>query len=104
MSLDYPFYEELCRRKHRAAWWWLIGDRFYYLGLLPALFALPATGLALLAGAFGFGWHWSRLAALAFVAGVIVFVIGGALKQRAYTLAERDGISAAEVYSRGAGQ
>ena len=27
MSLDYPFYEQLVRRRHRAAWWWLAGDR-----------------------------------------------------------------------------
>jgi hypothetical protein len=67
VSLDYPFYEELVRRGRRAAWWWLVGDRLYYLCVLPAMLAVPGTGIALLAGLFGFGWGW--LVAAVFVAG-----------------------------------
>jgi hypothetical protein len=102
VSLDYPYYEELCRRKHRAAWWWLVGDRLYYLGLLPAMLAVPGAGVALLAGLLGFGWHWLLSTVVVFVVGAVVFVVGGSLKGHAYTLAERDGISSAEVYQRGA--
>ena len=102
MSLDYPYYEELCRRKHRAAWWWLVGDRLYYLGLLPALLTVPGAVVALVAGFLGFGWHWLVVAAVTFPTGAVVFVIGSSLKGHAYTLAERDGISAAEVYAHGA--
>ena len=77
MSLDYPYYEELCRRKHRAAWWWLVGDRLYYLGLLPAMLAVPGAGVAILAGLLGFGWHWLLAAVFVFPVGVVVFVVGG---------------------------
>jgi hypothetical protein len=93
VSLDYPFYEELVRRGHRAAWWWLVGDRLYYLGLLPALLAVPGTGVALLAGLFDFGWGWLVAGAVTFVVGAAVFVAGAYLKQHAYVLAERDGIA-----------
>lgn len=93
MSLDYPFYQELVRRGHRAAWWWLVGDRLYYLGLLPAMLAVPGTGIALLAGLFGFGWGWLVAAAVTFVVGAAVFVIGASLKRYAYDLAGRDGIT-----------
>ena len=102
VSLDYPYYEELCRRKHQAAWWWLVGDRLYYLGLLPAMLAVPGAGVALVVGLLGFGWHWLMLAAVTFPVGAVVFVVGASLKGHAYTLAERDGISSAEVYARGA--
>lgn len=102
MSLDYPYYEELCRRKHRAAWWWLVGDRLYYLGLLPAMLAAPGAGISLVIGLLGFGWHWLLFTVVVFVVGAAVFVVGGSLKGHAYTLAERDGISSAEVYQRGA--
>ncbi|MFO0969211.1 MAG: hypothetical protein U0793_26955 [Gemmataceae bacterium] len=101
MSLDYPYYEELCRRKHRAAWWWIIGDRLYYLGLLPALCSVAGEAAALLAGLLGYGWGWLLAALGTFIAGVAVFFIGGFLKAHAYKLGERDGISAGEVYDRG---
>ncbi len=101
MSLDYPYYEELVRQQHRAAWWWIIGDRLYYLGLLPAMLAVPGAGFAPIAGLFGNGWHWVVLAAGTFVGGVMVFFLGSSLKRHAYTLGERDGISAIEVYNRG---
>lgn len=34
MSLDFPFFEELRKRRHPAAKWWRLGDGLYYLGLL----------------------------------------------------------------------
>lgn len=102
MSLDYPYYQELCRRKHRAAWWWLVGDRLYYLGLLPAALAVPGAVLSIIAGLSGIGWYWLLVDLGTFAGGTAVFVVGSLLKGRAYTLAERDGISAAEVYERGA--
>lgn len=102
MSLDYPYYEELCRRKHRAAWWWIVGDRLYYLGLLPAMVAAPGAVVALVAGLLGLGWRWLVLALITFPIGAAVLVLGASLKGHAYTLAERDGISSAEVYQRGA--
>ena len=105
MSLDYPYYKELCRRKHRAAWWWLVGDRLYYLGLLPAVAAVSGGGVALVAWLLGLGEHYLTLAVLAavvFPGGAVVFCVGASLKRHAYSLAERDGISSAEVYQRGA--
>ena len=93
MSLDYPFYEEFVRRGHRAAWWWLVGDRLDYLGLLPAMLAVPGTGIALLAGLFGFGWGWLVAVMGVFAIGAAVFVAGASLKQHASALAERDGIT-----------
>ena len=92
MSLDYPFYEELCRRKHRAAWWWLIGDRLYYLGLLPAMMSVAGAVCGVLVGLFGRGWIWLLIAVCTFAPGLIVFFIGASLKAHSYDLAERDGI------------
>lgn len=100
MSLDYPYYEELCRRKHRAAWCWLVGDRLYYLGLLPAVMAIAVVPIVLVAGLLGYGWSHLITTIVVFVAGVAVFVVGAWLKGRAYTLAEREGILAADVYRR----
>lgn len=102
MSLDYPYYQELCRRKHRAAWWWLVGDRLYYLGLLPAMLAVPGVALSVGVGLLGFGWHWLVIAAITFVIGAVLSFAGSSLKRQAYVLAERDGISSTEVYARGA--
>jgi hypothetical protein len=105
VSLDYPYYEELRRQGHRAAWWWLVGDRLYYFGLLPAVLALPAAAVLFVAWLLGLGEHYltvAGLAALTFPVAVLVFVVGSSAKRHAYTLAERDGISAAEVYARGA--
>ena len=102
MSLDYPFYEELCRLKHRGAKWWMIGDRLYYLGLISAMVAVSGAGPALVAGLFGEEWHWLWMAFGGFLLGVLVFIVGASLKVYAYRLAERDGISFAEVYERAA--
>ncbi len=105
MSLDYPFYEELCRRKHRAARWWLIGDRLYYLGLYSAILAFAGAGVAGgvvgILGLRGIGLHWFWAALGTFVGGAVVCFVGACLKGHAYSLAERDGISSAEVYRRG---
>jgi hypothetical protein len=102
VSLDYPYYEELCRLNHRAAWWWLVGDRLYYLDLLPAMLAVPGAGVVVVAGLFGAGWRWLLSGVAVFVVGVVVFFVGGSFKGQAYAIAERDGISSAEVYARGA--
>ena len=105
MSLDYPYYEELVRRKHPAAWWWLVGDRLYYLGLLSAMLAVPTAGILFLAWLLGLGEHYlavAGVAAVTFPVAAFVFVVGWSVKRHAYTLAERDGISPAEVYARGA--
>jgi hypothetical protein len=105
VSLDYPYYEELCRRKHRAAWWWLVGDRLYYLGLLPGMLALPTAAMLYVAWVLGLGDQYLEVAgfaAVTFPVAVVVFVVGSWFKRHAYTLAERDGISSAEVYQRGA--
>lgn len=92
MSMDYPFYEELCRRKHRAAWWWLIGDRLYYLGLIPAMISVAAACASVIA--LLLDWEWGSLlaSAITFIISVIVFLIGGSLKRHSYVLARRDGI------------
>lgn len=100
MSLDYPYYEELCRRKHRAAWWWIVGDRLYYLGGLMALLGVGSVIVGAVAGTFGYRWRWAKLGAVAVPLGALVFQVGAQCKGRAYTLGERDGISAAEVYER----
>lgn len=91
MSLDYPFYEQLVRRRHRAARWWRIGDRLYYPGLLSALFGL------MFAPAYSVFWpDGGRTPVVASVVaiglGVGVLLAGAWLKGRAYTLAARDGI------------
>ncbi len=96
MSLDYPFYEELCRRRHRAAKWWRIGDWLYYLGLLPAMFAIPYAGIGLVTGLFGAGWHRLGSAAVIFPTSVFVFLLGVTLKGYSYKLAARDGINASD--------
>jgi hypothetical protein len=100
MSLDYPFYEELRRLKHRGAKWWIIGDRLYYLGLLPAITAIPGAGVGLIYLLMGRGWGCLIAWAAVFAVGTLVFFVGASLKSHAYRLAERDGISAAEVYDR----
>jgi hypothetical protein len=100
MSLDYPFYEELRRLKHRGAKWWIVGDAFYYIGLLAAMIAIPGGLAGVFFGLMGRGWVVLFVSIAAFVIGVPVFFLGAALKRHAYRLAERDGIFAAEVYNR----
>ena len=89
MSLDYPLYEEMVRRKSRAAPWWRMGDILYYLGLLTAVAALPACNAhALWSGRASVAlWY-----ALVFISGLALFFGGSMLKAYSYRLAERDGI------------
>lgn len=93
MSLDYPFYEELKRRGHPAAKWWYVGDMLYYLGLLPALLCIPVMAIQKLTEVLGFTWWWSGSVTVAcFGAGLAIFFIGGFIKGRSYSMAERDRI------------
>jgi hypothetical protein len=92
VSLDYPFYEQLKRRRHPAAKWWRLGDALYYLGLVPAVFtALPAL-ISLLDVVCG--WWPSRRPwpLVTFLAAVLVFLAGARLKLRSWRMAARDGI------------
>jgi len=93
MSLDYPFYEELRRRGHRAAIWWRVGDLLYYVGLLIAL-PLVVASVALVGACLMFTLSWEYLGwSLAGLASaVVVFLLGSSLKGRSYALAMKDGI------------
>jgi hypothetical protein len=86
-------YEELRRRKHRAAWWWLVGDLAYYMGLLIAVLSIAGATVSLIAGSLGRGWHLVFLSLMGFVAGAMVFGVGSWCKSHAHRLAERDGIA-----------
>lgn len=92
MSLDYPFYEELRRRKHPAARWWKWGDVLYYVGLVPSvILVLPA--LLPLSGPVAAALpHWKTwvLSLLGFF--VAIFLLGSWLKAKAWRMAKRDGI------------
>ena len=79
MSLDKTCYDELRRRQHPAAKWWMIGDCSYYLGLLGAVF-------------LGCAARWVQWALWAAGIAVVVFFLGVACKRRAYVLAARDGV------------
>jgi hypothetical protein len=93
MSLDYPFYQELQRRKHPAAKWWRVGDALYYLGLLPVLLlAIPAI-IALIEIPFGVFTKWQGLILMFFVVFVAIFFVGTRLKRKAWAMAARDGIN-----------
>ena len=43
MSMDYPDYEIIRSKSKRLAFLWMLGDRFYYIGLLGAMFLIIAT-------------------------------------------------------------
>jgi hypothetical protein len=91
MSLDYPLYQELCRRQHPGAKWWRFGDALYYVGLLPALMLVLPALVALIRLPFGIArWQVAVLFLLALFAGV--FILGTRLKRKAWTMAARDGI------------
>ncbi len=88
MSLDYPFYLELKKRKSPAAKWWRVGDVLYYLGLVPAILSLIATPiLSLFENAY---WHYSLGI---FMISVIVFIVGSSLKGKSYRMAAKEGIN-----------
>jgi len=98
MSLDTPYYEELRRRRHPAANWWIIGDLLYYAGLFGALIGpLICVGIALTQGG---GWKLWLAVPGAFVAGALVLCLGSLCKALARSLGQRDGIDAAQVYER----
>jgi hypothetical protein len=93
MSLDYPLYEEMVRRKSRGRWFWRMGDYLYYIGLLtlcgsPVLY-LIFTG----SKAAGLGTPNPHLVAgVAGLLGICVFMLGGFLKGISYTIAKKEGI------------
>ncbi len=89
MSLDHPFYEEMVRRKSRAAWWWRIGDTLYYVGLLEAVTSIPAGMAHVLLSRSEATMLWY---VLAFILGLVGFFTGSKLKAYSYKLAEQDGI------------
>jgi hypothetical protein len=99
--MDYPFYEELCRRKHPAAAWWLAGDWLYYLGLLPAVIGVAgvvASGPFWLLGLFPNESEGLKLGVMcvlglaATAVGLPVWIVGGHLKRVAHEWGRRDGI------------
>jgi hypothetical protein len=93
MSLDYAFYDELRRRQHAAAKWWLWGDILYYLGLLPAVilaipalwsfFRLPFSSMA----------RWQAWVLSLFALFIVIFLVGTRLKLKAWKMAAKDGIN-----------
>jgi hypothetical protein len=89
MSLDYPLYEEMVRRKSRAAPWWRVGDTLFYIGLWTAILSIPA-GIrhVLLSGSN----HIMLWYILAFVLGVLIYFASHWLKYRSYQIAKEDGI------------
>lgn len=107
MSLDYPYYQELRRRKHKAAIWWRIGDILYYLGPLIAVAAIAIVLMNAYQSFFGTAQAVARTApwrSIFLVSGVLLAFgaalhrLGRFLKGRAYRMGERDGISAGAVY------
>ena len=88
MSLDYPLYEEMRRRKSLGAPIWLLGDRMYYLGLFIVIFSVLG-GIAIAQFPRLEEWY----AGVGLVTGIVCFGVGVRLKSKSYTLAERDGIN-----------
>ncbi len=93
MSLDYPLYEEMLRRKSRAAKYWRTGDILYYIGLLsavgsPMLFLLASGAKA----ALPVKSDLRPVARAVGLLGVCVFLLGSFLKSVSYTIAKKEGI------------
>lgn len=82
VSMDYPYYQELKRRGHRAARWWMVGDRHNHLGLVGSIACVscfaPFTG-------------WRSLWGVP--VGIAVLFVGVLCKRRSYVLGRRDGIN-----------
>lgn len=93
MSLDFPFFEELKKRKHPAAKWWRLGDCLYYLGLLGAVGSVLAVPIVT-ACCLLFQWSWLYLlySGLALLLFALVFVMGSLFKGMSYKMAEKDRI------------
>lgn len=94
MSLDYPFYEELKRRSHKAAPWWRWGDVLYYFGLIQAMLAIPVFVILSFFALPGIITWWFAPKVLGyFIACVLWFYLGMWMKGRSYIMAEQDGIN-----------
>ncbi len=81
MSLDYPFYQELRKRRHPAAKWWIVGDRLYYIGLLGCVVSFFLIPFFRWRAAGGLGLAWA------------VFFVGARCKYRSWVMGARDGIN-----------
>lgn len=92
MSLDFPYYEQLRRRRHPAAIWWRVGDVLYYLGLLAMFVAIPAASIGLNRAFVGAGRSLSWAAFGAGIGGACAFAVGCLAKGRAHEMGARDGI------------
>jgi hypothetical protein len=101
MSLDYPLYEEMKRRKcTRGGRLWMLGDRLYYAGLLGGVVGAP------MAATFCFmKFGQMRLVFMGacgvFILGAGAFCLGGFLKTLSYKEAEKCGIDPADIIGRG---
>lgn len=102
MSLDYPFYQELKRQKHKAAKYWRIGDCLYYIGLLMALVAVISLlfrpvhyFIFRFIDSYTVEWSWRKFIywLVTVPLGVLIFYIGASLKAFSYQLADKDGIN-----------
>lgn len=77
MSLDYPLYEELRRRGHKAAKWWRVGDTLYYLGLSSApLFAVASVALLVACLMSSLSWTYLGWSLVGVAAGVGLHIGG----------------------------
>jgi hypothetical protein len=90
---DTPFYEELKRRGHKAAKWWLLGEILCYLGFLASIVLAFRLLLALIGCLLG-GRPWIALlySFLFMVLCVLVIFIGDFFKGKSYKMAKEDGI------------
>jgi hypothetical protein len=93
MSLDYPFYKELCRFQHPAAKWWRWGDTLYYIGIIPAvILSFPILwSLIRLSSSSMTPWQVWVLSLFAFFIGI--FLLGTRLKLKSWKMAAKDGIN-----------
>ncbi|HOK05630.1 MAG TPA: hypothetical protein PK836_02300 [Syntrophales bacterium] len=94
VSLDYPLFEKMKVRAPRAARLWLLGDRFFQVGLLLIMLFLPVT--------FFVYREWGVGTALALAVGGLVFSLflaarGVYLKRESYKLAIAAGIDVTKV-------
>ena len=94
MSLDYPFYEELKRRKHRAARWWRLGDSLYYLGLILGVLSIIAFLFYFIIQLLNnnFSWKYLLILFVFLMSCFLVFYTGASLKKISYQIAKKDGI------------
>lgn len=92
MSMDYPVYEWMKKGSPRAALWWIIGDRLYYLGLLAAML-IPIGAVVSFVISLVQSFRVPYLSLIGWwVLSVAVFFLGTTCKGRSYKLAKLDGI------------